>query len=166
MNICRRGHEYDPEKGQCKDCARITNRIATKRYRLRNKEERKVKDKAKRSSPELNKPLRSAQLQYNHKISLEKLESLISEQGGLCLVCGKPLDLNANRTAMSVVIDHKHNMGCCKKEHSCDACRRGILHRICNSGLGLFGDDPKQLRMAAEYLEGYNAKLSQALIQL
>lgn len=48
---------------------------------------------------------------------------LLKEQGGVCLVCKKPIDLGIKG---EMVADHNHLSGNI----------RGILHRSCNSGLG------------------------------
>lgn len=48
---------------------------------------------------------------------------LLKEQGGVCLVCKKPIDLSIKG---EMVADHNHLSGNI----------RGILHRSCNSGLG------------------------------
>lgn len=48
---------------------------------------------------------------------------LLKEQGGVCLVCKKPIDLSIKG---EMVADHNHLTGNI----------RGILHRSCNSGLG------------------------------
>jgi hypothetical protein len=66
----------------------------------------------------------------------ETREKLMEAQKGFCAICGRernrPLDL-----------DHNHKTGE----------PRGLLCRSCNNGLGLFEDDPKRLRAAADYLE-------------
>lgn len=52
---------------------------------------------------------------------------LAKEQGGLCLLCGKPLDFSIKGAkGDSVVCDHDHISGRI----------RGALHRSCNGGEG------------------------------
>lgn len=84
---------------------------------------------------------------------------LAKEQGGNCLLCGKPLDFSIKGAkGDSVVADHCHLSGRI----------RGALHRSCNGGEGRVSSaagrwivgsmqDPlkiaKALRALAEYLE-------------
>lgn len=52
---------------------------------------------------------------------------LAKDQGGVCLLCGKPLDFTLRGvTGDSVVVDHDHITGRI----------RGALHRSCNGGEG------------------------------
>lgn len=52
---------------------------------------------------------------------------LARDQGGLCPLCGEPLDFTIKGvTGDSVVVDHCHNTGRI----------RGALHRSCNGGEG------------------------------
>lgn len=52
-----------------------------------------------------------------------KVRQLNVAQGGLCAICGKPVDLSL---AKEGVVDHDHDTGEI----------RGVLHRSCNSGEG------------------------------
>lgn len=52
-----------------------------------------------------------------------KVRQLKIEQGGLCALCGKPVDLSIDREG---VVDHNHDTGEI----------RGVLHRSCNSAEG------------------------------
>lgn len=52
-----------------------------------------------------------------------KIRQLKIEQGGLCALCGKPVDLTQPKEG---VVDHDHDTGEI----------RGVLHRSCNSGEG------------------------------
>ena len=38
-------------------------------------------------------------------------------------------------------------------DRSCPQCRRGLAHNVCNSLIGMAGDDPKRLRRIAANLE-------------
>lgn len=52
---------------------------------------------------------------------------LLKEQGGLCPVCAKPIDLAQRSTSGDgPALDHDHRTG-----HI-----RGVLHRSCNGGIG------------------------------
>lgn len=76
---------------------------------------------------------RKANLKKKYGLTLEAYEALLAEQEGSCFICHSEEDL---------VVDHDHDTG--------DV--RGILCRKCNSGLGMFKDNPELLTKAAEYL--------------
>ena len=79
-------------------------------------------------------------LRYKHKISLKEFECLLIGQDHKCTICGKPL------IDKTTVIDHDHLNGKI----------RGILCRLCNTGLGFFFDDPWILNKGIEYLRRNN----------
>ncbi|WP_433188963.1 endonuclease VII domain-containing protein [Actinoallomurus sp. CA-150999] len=74
-------------------------------------------------------------LKKTHQLTPEDVQRLISEQGGVCLICMK---------AAAEHVDHDHVTGE----------RRGVLCFNCNVALGQFKDDPWILRRAIEYLTG------------
>ena len=93
-------------------------------------------------------------LKITYKISLEQYEQMLMLQNNLCLVCKEPLNLDVSGLdPKGAVMDHDHR--CCAKSRSCGKCLRAIVHRNCNSGLGLFEDNAVKLRLAAEYLERF-----------
>lgn len=64
---------------------------------------------------------------------------MLIEQDGLCAVCYE-------KPATSV--DHDHKTGQV----------RGLLCRNCNTGLGMFGDNPELMLAASAYIKGeFNA---------
>lgn len=79
------------------------------------------------------------------KCSAERYEKLLTEQGGLCAVCGEPETRisNMNGKVQSLAIDH------CHVTHAV----RGLLCWRCNLVLGHVGDDPELLKKLAAYLE-------------
>ena len=79
-------------------------------------------------------------LRRRYGLTPSDIEALIVKQGGCCACCNTPLDLI---TPKNKHIDH------CHKTNKV----RGVLCVCCNSGLGIFKDDPKALRRAADYLE-------------
>ena len=52
--------------------------------------------------------------------------SQLQKQGGLCEVCGLPIDVQVKGSKSDYVVDHDHTTGEI----------RGILHRSCNAALG------------------------------
>jgi Autographiviridae endonuclease VII len=66
--------------------------------------------------------------------------ALLERQHGGCALCGQ---LIGDGTGRSLHVDHDHETGRI----------RGLLCAGCNTALGKFGDDPRRLRAAAEYLE-------------
>lgn len=75
-------------------------------------------------------------------LTLEQYDTLVEEAKQGCPLCGRPVNGKRNATGM---LDHNHKTGK----------RRKILCRDCNSGLGLFQDDPELLRRAAAYIEAH-----------
>lgn len=72
-------------------------------------------------------------------LTLHEYTELIEAQGGVCLICRRnPEEMNRR-----FAVDHCHETGRI----------RGILCTACNSGLGMFGEDPDRLRRAIAYLE-------------
>lgn len=71
---------------------------------------------------------RNKQLLYG--MSLDDIEQMVKDQGGLCPLCELPLgDGKYDRS-----VDHNHK--CCPGKKACPKCVRGITHRGCNSKLG------------------------------
>lgn len=83
-------------------------------------------------------------------LSRAELRMAIEAQGGLCLICSRPID---ERTG---VVDHDHKKALAHGHNpavGCRACFRGVLDARCNTALGWVRDDPAMLRRAAAYLE-------------
>ena len=76
------------------------------------------------------------------KYGLESSEylALIKNQGGVCAICQKPFPKKRLPT-----VDHCHQ----KKTV------RGVLCVRCNTGLGMFGDDPDILHRAIAYITAH-----------
>lgn len=114
----------------CKEC----QRGKAKNWRSHNKERVKATSKA---HYEANKTRsRNKTLLRDTGFGIETYNTLYSEQGGRCAICGKA-------QAKSLDMDHDHKSGKV----------RGLLCNNCNRGLGLFKDSPEVLRNAAKYLE-------------
>jgi hypothetical protein len=72
-------------------------------------------------------------------LTLDAYNALVDAQDGVCAICGKPEQ--AKRGCLCV--DHDHNTGQV----------RGLLCTRCNTGLGMFLDNPSLLLEAVAYLE-------------
>lgn len=81
---------------------------------------------------------RDRHLQRKYGITADRFDEMLVAQGFRCLVCGDPAMGQINPW----FLDHCHDTGAV----------RGILCPSCNTGLGLFKDDPKRLIAAAQYL--------------
>jgi hypothetical protein len=123
-----------------------------RKWRKNNSDKaRKAWDKGEKeniSDPKASK--REYHLRSYFFIPEERYQELLQDQHGVCSVCKQP------PTEKDILVpDHDHS--CCPSRKTCGKCVRGLIHRTGNSGLGLFKDDPKILKMAAQYLEKYNA---------
>src|SRR5699024_9528850 len=103
---------------------------------------------ADRLSSECKACLRQKEIRRMYGLSPDEYEAILARQGGSCRICRSTFSPGGARPH----VDHDHS--CCPGIKSCGACVRGILCSNCNTGLGLFADDPTQLRIAIEYLEG------------
>ena len=107
----------------------------------------------KKNNPEKH---REATRKYNyakHGITIEKWESLLSEQNGCCASCGKE-----NTNERNLHIDHDHS--CCPGTYSCGNCIRGLLCSQCNTALGLLEDKVDRVMNLAAYLVSHENVLT------
>lgn len=87
---------------------------------------------------------RLARLRTKYGLSEEMFLRMLAQQRGLCAVCR--LELGDD-----IAVDHDHR--CCPgRQKTCGECVRGLLHKNCNAGLGMLGDDVRILVQATEYL--------------
>jgi hypothetical protein len=80
-----------------------------------------------------------------YKLTKRALAELRVAQGDACAICGD---------AEPQHLDHDHGSGV----------TRELLCQRCNQGLGLFRDDPRLLRAAAEYVERHRARQAAASV--
>ncbi len=74
-------------------------------------------------------------------VSPEQHAEMLKRQGGCCAVCERPF---VDKRGKRPHVDHCHATGKV----------RGLLCGQCNSGLGMFRDDPDAMRKAIAYLAG------------
>ena len=78
--------------------------------------------------------------------SPEKFDELLNKQGAVCAICKFPETKVKNGNVVALAIDHCHITGKV----------RGLLCNRCNTGLGLFKDNPLILETAIRYLNNAN----------
>lgn len=107
----------------CKTCSKGYKQ----RYHANNPEKQRIAQaKLYRNNPEKR---RLYQIKYQYGLSQEEYEALSKE----CAICG---------ITENLVLDHNHVTG--------DF--RDVLCRRCNTGLGMFQDDPNLLIRATDYI--------------
>lgn len=100
----------------------------------------------RRSNPPAVKPhykksteqIRRSNLKRLYGMSLEEYEKRVVEQEGRCAICVEP--------AEKLVVDHCHRKGSVRK----------LLCGGCNTGLGMFQDDPERMAKAIAYLTDHS----------
>jgi hypothetical protein len=92
---------------------------------------------------------KSTLLKKQFGIGLDDYIEMFERQGGKCYVCGTPGNVFSEKKNLSttLVVDHCHKTGKIRK----------LLCYGCNTGLGLFKDNPAVLRRAAAYLKEHSA---------
>ena len=117
---------------------------AARRAKYASDPEYKAKMKADAKEWQKSHPRkRKAQRIKKFGITLEEFDKMLKLQDGKCAICGYSDMSDPN---FFPVIDHDH----------ATKTVRGLLCMQCNMGIGKFMDDPRVLRSAAKYLEGYN----------
>lgn len=84
--------------------------------------------------------VRNQKLMNTYGITSENYDSMLSEQGGGCAICGS--ETSRSRASRHLHVDHCHETGRV----------RGLLCNSCNTGLGRFREDHEILARAAEYV--------------
>ena len=92
-----------------------------------------------------------------YRMTIEDYDRLLVVQDGRCGICQRVLSalehLGSNgKPERFFAVDHDHS--CCPGPKSCGQCIRGLLCRHCNTGLGLFADDPDRLNAALKWVRG------------
>jgi hypothetical protein len=85
---------------------------------------------------------RKAMLKKQYGLTLEQFDEMLEAQDGACALCGR------EQVGMRLHVDHCHASGVV----------RGLLCSNCNTGLGMFGDDPDRLIAAIQYIEAAKEK--------
>lgn len=85
-------------------------------------------------------PRKEYDLMWRYGLTLTAYEAMRSQQGDRCAICGA---VEPGGKLRRWCVDHCHTTNIV----------RGLLCIRCNLGIGKFGDDPKTLRAAADYLE-------------
>lgn len=80
------------------------------------------------------------------ELSTVEQVDLFHAQNDVCYLCEEPLDFDLAH------IDHDHSHETCQG-HGCKVCVRGLTHNQCNTGIGLFGENPERMRRVADNLE-------------
>jgi hypothetical protein len=82
---------------------------------------------------------RDRHLRRTYGITLERYESMLAQQGGVCAICSRPPKRNR------LAVDHSH----------ASECVRGLLCTRCNRAVGLLWDDPAIVERALNYLKKF-----------
>ena len=93
--------------------------------------------------------LRDRELQKNYGISLVQRNQLLESQGGGCAICGAVEDI----TGKELCVDHCHRTEVV----------RGVLCSLCNTGIGMLGDDSESVEKAFKYLVDAENRISQLI---
>lgn len=88
---------------------------------------------------------RAGHLRRTFGLTVADYAALLEVQGGLCAICRQPETAVSHKNGLPVplCVDHCHETGRV----------RGLLCRKCNSGIGMFGDNPVLVQSAIGYLE-------------
>jgi len=109
------------------------------RYRITNKENRRIS--AKKYSATLAGKVASkrASLKKRYGITLEQYDELLAKQHNRCAICGR----HQAGLRVSLAVDHNHSTGKL----------RGLLCDMCNRGMGLLRESTDLLVKAINYLK-------------
>ena len=156
MHYCR---AMIPDEKRCTVCGEVKPaaeyyRVKNGRYLMPRCRKCHIADTTARYkawSPE-KKAARVAKLRYaHHRLSVEQVDAMTTEQDGRCYLCqltvgeagwrgpGEP------RGAAGLTIDHDHVTGTLRR----------LLCSNCNLAIGNAKDDPDLLRRMADYVESY-----------
>lgn len=84
---------------------------------------------------------------WRYGLSKRDLSELLARSGNECESCGEPFD-GDGRSSWAMVIDHDHSTGQV----------RGVIHKACNSAIGVVHERAEVLRCAADYLDRHSGR--------
>jgi hypothetical protein len=114
-------------------------KIDRKNYRNKNKnKENKIRNNWRHTHKDQAK---NTVLKYIYGIDLKQYNEILQKQNNKCGICGKDF---TGKYPYKPSVDHAHDQT--KRV-------RGLLCNKCNSALGLFNDDPKNLVKALNWLK-------------
>lgn len=90
---------------------------------------------------------RSSELRKKYNITLDDYNKMLSDQGGVCAICGNPetrVDKRIDKVS-NLAVDHCHDTGKV----------RGLLCHACNAMLGQSGDSVERLGQGIAYLKNH-----------
>jgi hypothetical protein len=119
-----------------------------KRWRERNKESIRLyqQEHYRRNRTVIYERVQNARNLREFGLTQAEIESTYKQQGGCCACCGEEISLVRGRKNIRR-IDHDHT-----KQKGDPGFFRGLLCNHCNTGLGLFGDNPAKLQLGIDYL--------------
>lgn len=146
------------QKQWCKICyilnsaTRTRSLEETKEYKRKislkcaQKPEQRARAKARyeknKDTPEFKRKSYSSRIKRQFGISFDEFGDILISQCGTCGLCQIQFEKED-----IITVDHCHETGIV----------RGIVHRQCNSALGMFKDSYELLLKAVKYLEKFNA---------
>lgn len=155
----RNARSPDGLQKRCRVCSREASanyylrnkdkaQLASRSWQDRNKEHVYAKRKEWReANPDRLAAYRRRSHLASRGLSAHDFDQMVEAQSGCCAICG------SSPGPQGLCIDHDHS--CCSK--GCSVCVRALLCRSCNTGLGLFKDDPTLLIAASSYLVSYGS---------
>jgi len=114
---------------KCKTCVGCTKRKCVKVWREKNPEQNSVSDI-------------HTKLRRKYGLEPKDFHRMFDEQLGKCMICGLTLSWAEGDKRVRPHVDHNHETGQV----------RSLLCLTCNTGLGMFQDNPELLTAASQYL--------------
>lgn len=152
---CIRGNRAENHIRKCKDCEKTPEEVAFGKHKNtidglsivckpcnRKRVEKTTSKYSAEKRAEIAERFKSPMYKNNimirnFGIGLSEHEKMKNQQGNKCMICSSSFT-----EALVPNIDHDHSTGKV----------RGLLCRGCNTGLGMFKDNPTKLQLAIEYL--------------
>jgi hypothetical protein len=119
----------DTKDGRRTDCKACFSQRHKDTWKSKTKEERDTINRKNR-------------LKHYYGLSVEEYQQMVEKQNRKCYICGNEADYNGK----PLYVDHCHASGQVRK----------LLCQHCNSGLGMFRDNPELLIKAADYVKEHS----------
>jgi hypothetical protein len=126
FDFYKRPETVDGRRTDCKDCFSSRSK---KKWESKTKDERDTINRKNR-------------LKHYYGLSVEEYQQMVEKQNRKCYICGNEADYNGK----PLYVDHCHASGEVRK----------LLCQHCNSGLGMFRDNPELLIKAADYVKEHS----------